>query len=266
MSDSELVVRAMRALRPVRHGILGTSAGRAAFAMLRPGKPRFECPLCGYHGPFSDIYPDKGVRRHAECPQCRSLERHRLHYLAFRELAKQHDFSRMSILHVAPDKSFRALFAQWFAVQHTADLNKPDVDFKVDLVDLPFDDASYDVVFASHVLEHIKDDRKALSEVRRVLRPGGIAVLPVPMVSPHTVEYPEPNRYDDWHWRAPGPDYFDRYREHFSSVQVRHADDFDARHQLYLYEDRSHFPTPQFDRRLPMVGARHPDLVPICLV
>ena len=67
------------------------------------------------------------------------------------------------------------------------------VDFKVDLTDLPFSDSSYDFVFASHVLEHIQNDHDALAEIKRVLRPGGIAVLPVPIIGAPTVEYPEPN-------------------------------------------------------------------------
>jgi predicted SAM-dependent methyltransferase len=266
MSEIDIVVRGMRAIQPVKRMIVQTRVGRAMFHVVRPGKPRFACPLCEYVGPFVDIYPYKGMRRHAQCPKCWSGERHRLHYLCFRQLERELGFAKMTVLHIAPDAFFRAFFGQWFKVQHTADLSMPDVDFNVDLTKLPFDDASYDLVYASHVLEHIKDDRKALSEVRRVLRPGGLAILPVPLVSPQTVEYPEPNCFDDSHWRAPGPDYFDRYSEFFSRIEARTSEDFDQKHQLYLYEDRTQFPTTRLPLRRPMPGTKHVDIVPICYV
>lgn len=170
----------------------------------------------------------------------------------------------MSVLHVAPDPFFKPLLHDRFKVHHTGDLSMKDVDFNIDLTRLPFPNESYDVVYASHVLEHIKDDRQALSEIRRVLRPGGIAILPVALASPQTVESPEPNRVDDDHWRAPGLDYFDRYREFFSSVRTITSTEFDEKHQLYLYEDRTGFPSEKLPLRLPMQGERHVDVVPVC--
>jgi SAM-dependent methyltransferase len=266
MSDAGLQLRALRVLQPYKRRLLRTSVGRSVHRTLWGDKPSFVCPLCNYEGPFADIYPDKGMRKHAQCPQCWSGERHRLQYLCFRQLAEARDFSRMTVLHVAPDPFFRAFFSQWFQKQHTADLNMPGVDFKVDLTALPFEDACYDLVYASHVLEHIRDDHKALAEVRRVLRPGGLAILPVPITSAQTVEYPEPNPFDDYHFRAPGPDYFERYRAFFGSLEVRSSSDFDDRHQLHLYEDRTRFPTPELPLRQPMPGDKHVDFVPICRV
>ena len=91
-------------------------------------------------------------------------------------------------------------------------------DHIVDLQHLPFSDNSYDFVFASHVLEHIPDDRKAISEIRRILRPNGVAMLPVPIYSEKTVEFSEPDPNEFGHVRAPGLDYFDRYQPYFSKV------------------------------------------------
>lgn len=246
--------------------MLGTRFGRDVFRVTRFGKQRFRCPICEYAGPFVDFFPDKGARKHAQCPSCWARERQRLQYLCFLELRQQHDFSAMSLLHVAPDPMFKPVFEKWFKLQHTGDLNMKDVDFKIDLTKLPFEDGSYDVVYASHVLEHIQDDRQALREVRRVLRPGGLAILPVPLVSPETVEYPEPNPVDDYHWRAPGPDYFDRYLEFFDGIRTFASSDFADEFQLYLYEDRTQFPTEQLPLRRPMDGERHVDIVPVCHV
>ncbi len=52
--------------------------------------------------------------------------------------------------------------------------------------------ASYDVAIAHHVLEHIDDDRAAMREIFRILRPGGFAILTVPInaTREHTYENP----------------------------------------------------------------------------
>jgi SAM-dependent methyltransferase len=66
------------------------------------------------------------------------------------------------------------------------------VDRREDLTHLSFPDGSFDLVYASHVLEHILDDQSAIREIRRVLSVGGVAVLPVPIISNSTVEYGKP--------------------------------------------------------------------------
>ena len=145
-----------------------------------PNKEEFDCPVCGYSGPFLDVSRSTGLRRHAECPRCNALERHRLQFLVMDELLKDRDGSKLRMLHFAPEPCFRELFGHRFGRYESADLDMADVDHHVDLLKLPFPDETYDFVFASHVLEHIRDDVKAISEVRRILKPKGIAVLPVP--------------------------------------------------------------------------------------
>ena len=60
-----------------------------------------------------------------------------------------------------------------------ADLFAPDVDIKKDLTDIQFPDCSFDAIICNHVLEHIIDDRKAMSELYLVLKAGGWAILQV---------------------------------------------------------------------------------------
>lgn len=181
-------------------------------------------------------------------------------------LSKILEFTRMRFLHFAPEHFFVSHFRNWFAQYDTADYEDPNVDYKVDLRNLPFGDKTYDFVFASHVLEHIKEDRTALAEIRRILRPGGVAILPLPFVCNETVEYPEPNAHDNGHVRAVGWDYLDRYNEFFDRVECYETADFSERYQLYVYEDRSQWPNDQLPLRPPMFGDKHKDIVPICYV
>ena len=106
------------------------------------------------------------------------------------QLLKEMNGTPLRMLHFAPESYFKGFFSSQFSKYETADLNMKGVDHKVDIQKLPFVDATYDFVFASHVLEHIKDDEKALFEIRRILKPNGIAVLPVPLVAEKTIEYP----------------------------------------------------------------------------
>ena len=253
---SELVRRATNRIRPPT----------PIFKLLNRNKPRFECPICGYCGPFADFDSFAGRRKHAVCPRCGALERHRIQYMVVMDLMKRVRFGEMKMLHIAPEKFFRAIFSRQFSKYETADLFMEGVDHKADIRNLPFPDGAYDFIFASHVLEHISEDRDAISEIRRVLRPGGVAILPVPIVCEKTIEYSEPNPFEGDHVRAPGPDYFDKYREYFRRVDVHRSDSFPENYQLFIYEDRSRWPTPECPLRPPMRGTRHMDFVPVCHV
>lgn len=136
----------------------------------------------------------------------------------------------------------------------------------VDLQALPFADGAYDFVYASHVLEHIPDDTRALAEIRRILSPNGIAILPVPIVADRTIEYPEPNPHESDHVRAPGLDYFERYRKHFAKVECIRSSQIPRRYQPYVYEDRTGWPNGLSPLRPAMTGKRHEDVVPVCYV
>lgn len=236
------------------------------FKAVNRAKPPFECPVCHYHGPFRDFNSFAGLRRHVECPRCGTLERHRVQYLVVTEILDRLDTSKMRMLHVAPEPFFRKFFAGRFGRYETADLCMKGVDYHVDLQHAPFPDATYDFIFASHVLEHIPDDQKAIREIRRVLKPGGLAILPVPVICEKTVEYPAANPKEAWHMRAPGLDYFEKFKPHFSRVETRTSDSLPEKFQPYIFEDRSIWPNAAAPLRPPMPGARHIDVVPICYV
>jgi len=236
------------------------------FLLLNLNKERFNCPVCGYHGPFKDIQPPSGLRKHAKCPKCNAHERHRIQYLVVNSVLKNKNTTALKMLHFAPEPIFKELFSRRFGQYETADLNMRDVDHNVDVQDLPFEDQCYDFVFASHVLEHIPDDEKAISEIRRVLKPEGIAILPVPLVAEKTIEYPGHEPLEAHHVRAPGLDYFERFDRYFSKVDQISSDMLPGRYQLFVYENRSLWPTEECPLRPPMQGEKHVDIVPVCYV
>ena len=239
------------------HGLRRTIA-LVMFQLRNIRKEKFECPICGYRGPFLDKATSVGCRKHAKCPNCMALERHRLQFLVLREVLRGKPTGQWRMLHIAPEPFLKDFFKRQVGQYETADLKKKSVDYHVDLQYLPFRDGTYDFVFASHVLEHIPDDHRAISEIRRVLKPNGLAVLPVPIYSEKTIEYAEPDPKEFYHVRAPGLDYFDRYQPYFSKVDKFDSGSQPEQYQVFVYgEDRA-----------PSVGqeAKLRDVIPVCYV
>ena len=194
-----------------------------AWEIKNARKQPFDCPICGYSGPFED-FGRPHIRWSALCHGCGALERHRLQYLVLEKILSRLETRELQMLHFAPEDFFRPYFRDQFGRYETADLMAPDVDHKVDLQRLPFGDATYDFVLASYVLAHIPDDATAIREIRRILRPGGIAVLPVPIIRRVTEEFDQPD--EATHVRAPGEDYFERYKPHFARVDIYRSEQF----------------------------------------
>ena len=161
-------------------------------------------------------------RENALSPGTLSLERHRQMWLF---LQNETDFftKNYKVLHIAPEQEFLRKFKKMKNLDYTsADLFSPIVDVKADILDLPFEDESFDVIFCNHVLEHIEDDRKAMSELYRVMKKGGWGILQVPMKNSlektyedFTITDPKERQknfgqYDHVRWY--GMDYFDRLK------------------------------------------------------
>ncbi len=161
-------------------------------------------------------------RENALSPGTLSLERHRQMWLY---LQNETDFftKNYKVLHIAPEQEFLRKFKKMKNLDYTsADLFSPIVDVKADILDLPFEDESFDVIFCNHVLEHIIDDKKAMSELYRVMKKGGWGILQVPMKNSlgktyedFTITEPKERQkhfgqYDHVRWY--GMDYFDRLK------------------------------------------------------
>ena len=142
------------------------------------------CPVCGGHFRRFLPYGRLRSRKNALCPGCQSLERHRLIWLY---LKQQTNFFQQSndVLHIAPENCFMDSFRLRHGNRYvTADIESPLADVKMDIHQMPFKDHQFDFVLCNHVLEHVDDDLVAMKEIRRVLKPGGRAILQVPFFKP----------------------------------------------------------------------------------
>ena len=183
---------------------------------------KFECPICGYYGPFMD----KRLRKHAKCPRCGEVERTRLSMLVLKSLYSERKASSENVLHISPENSLRKYFKSKFKSYISADLYRKDVDYQFDIQKIPFPDSHFDLVFASHVLEYPEDDKKAISEIKRVLKLNGIAVLPVPILHQKTLDLEQRNSINRM-MHEPGMDYFERLKEFFPEVEIYDPESFD---------------------------------------
>ena len=138
------------------------------------------------------------------------------------------------MLHIAPEGCFSGRLQDRLRGAYiTGDLQDPSAMVRVDVTEMEFPDASFDVVYCSHVLEHVPDDRKAMREFFRVLKPGGWAVLLVPITVEKTIEDPtleDPAQSlalfgQEDHVRRYGKDYEDRLRDAGFAVAVFAAKD-----------------------------------------
>ena len=149
------------------------------------------CPICGQISSFESF----GGREKVRCPICGSLERHRLIYLLFERKFANLLEEDIKVLHFAPEHFFYRFFDEKdnidyypvdFCPENFVNL---DIKYKIDIRNIDFDKDTFDLIYASHVLEHIPEDIKAMRELYRVLKPNGICIVMVPLINnPKTFE------------------------------------------------------------------------------
>jgi predicted SAM-dependent methyltransferase len=163
-------------------------------------------------------------RNNVLSPSTLSLERHRLLWLYLNnETDFFTSFEKKKVLHFAPEQAFYKLFRNQKNIDYTTtDLFSPLADVKADICNLPFKDNSYDIIFCNHVLEHIPDDTKAMQELYRILKPGGMGIFQIPQDLSREFTFSDDSitnqkeraaifgQYD--HVRIYGRDYFDKLR------------------------------------------------------
>ena len=150
------------------------------------------CPVCDHQ--FRKFLPyGRKPRENALCPNCLALERHRLMWLYLKD--KTDFFSaRLKVLHIAPELCFIDRFNNLENLEYiTGDLESPLAKIKMDIHNIPFAENSFDVAFCNHVMEHVDDDIKAMQEIKRVLKPGGWAIIQSPIDYSLETTYEDPS-------------------------------------------------------------------------
>jgi SAM-dependent methyltransferase len=146
-----------------------------------------QCPICHH---YVHMFAPAGInkRENARCIWCDSLERHRLVWLFFQRKTNLFDNQPKKMLHFAPENAFVRPLSKYLGTGYiTADLYNTAM-VKIDITNIQFPDDSFDVIFCSHVLEHIVDDVKAIRELSRVLLNDGWALIIVPITTKNTYE------------------------------------------------------------------------------
>lgn len=184
------------------------------------------CPCCkGKFSKFLEVGPKKEPMM---CPRCRSNDRDRFFWFY---LEKHPDFFQpdIKLLHISPETIYFNRFRMIPGVDYVAGdkfilqfgNTYPKGTIYIDITAMPeFQDNTFDFIFCSHVLEYIKEDKKSLKELYRVLKPGGKAIISVPINFGHysTIEDdsvidPKEQEHlygDTGHLRYYGEDYFER--------------------------------------------------------
>lgn len=217
---------------------------RPILAFLLKGN-RFTDPIDGKSFRMFLPYGYGNQRNNVLSPSTLSLERHRLLWIYLQnetdffqseldsdssvkqpksiKLRDTETSSALKVLHFAPEQEFYKRFKKQTNINYTTtDLLSPLADIKADICNLPFKDNEYDLILCNHVLEHIPDDTKAMQELYRVLKPGGMGIFQIPQDLSRATTFSDDSivdqkerakifgQYD--HVRVYGRDYFDKLR------------------------------------------------------
>lgn len=211
------------------------------FKIFLYGKDRY-CPICNSY--FKKFAPG-GVQKRidVQCPNCGSLERHRFVWLYFERNFLNQSVENHSLLHFAPEVSLSKLFKKHFTKYFTADFIKDEIDVQLDISILPIKSNSFDIVYCSHVLEHVENDMNALSDLYRILRNDGDLLIVLPIERENT--------YEDYsikdamerekifgqkdHVRIYGEDVVERIRAAGFKVSIIQANKYFSQKDLDLY-------------------------------
>jgi SAM-dependent methyltransferase len=217
-----------RRMGALRAKMLFVRLKTAALSSLGKNRDFHFCPCCDrYCKNWVDWSP---TYREVICPNCESQPRHRALVLYLKACTDFYS-AYLRVLHIGPESFLRRKFSTLPNLKYTtADLRRASVDLKIDVTYMPFSNNSYDVILASHILEHIKDDRAALREILRVLKPGGFAFLQVPLNAANAVTLENPRIQSprerlraygqEDHVRLYGRDYKDRLSEAGFEVRI----------------------------------------------
>jgi len=173
-----------------------------------------KCNICGWEGHrFKAIAGVTYIRYNAICPGCGSAERHRA-LVNYMNKSGILGIRRLICLDIGPIKGFQTYFETRNYDYISVDLDSDLAMVKMDATRLAFVNTTFDLIICSHVLEHVKNDMRAIEDMFRVLKSGGACYILVPFDKNrrNTIEYDKPNPLDPLHVRAYGLDVVDRIK------------------------------------------------------
>ena len=201
------------------------------------------CPVCDRS--FRGFRPagNKRTRRpNAVCPYCGARERDRLTFLFLRSADAPPTGG--PLLHMAPEACIQPRLRELADGDYiTSDLIRADVDERFDLMAIPHADAAFHAVYCSHVLQDVPDDLRAMGELYRILKPGGWAILNVPVTAQVTVDHRDAplrtrsrgDRRPHEHLRTYGRDFAQRMASTGFEVRTITADDLACNEEQVRY-------------------------------
>ena len=141
------------------------------------------------------------------CTNCGASDRERIYALWIDRQIERKCFPKVTrVIHFAPEAALSVKLKSMdvFAYK-TADLLMDHADFKVDMMDMPFDDESFDFFICSHVLEHVENDDQVIRELYRITKSGGCGILMAPIIMGLEKTVEDPSVKDEaGRWRLYG--------------------------------------------------------------
>lgn len=207
---------------------------------------KVECPVCERSfSKFLSYGSEVAHRENVLCPFDLTLERHRLMWLYLRDHSNFFT-DPQKVLHIAPEQCFHKKFQDQKNLDYlTGDLESPIADMHFDLHDIPLEDNRFDIVFCNHVMEHVNDAIRCMSELNRVMKPGGWGIMQVPQDFSRETTYedpsivtPEDREKHYWqkdHVRLFGKDYPDWLCKAGFEVKEFRKEDFYTAEQIERY-------------------------------
>jgi len=142
------------------------------------------------------------------CPKCGSADRERLYALYLNQRLRSSPNNKYHLLDIAPNAALQQRIRSFSTIDYrSCDMFRERVDDVIDIQDMRYESNRFDILICSHVLEHVEDDTRAMSELYRVLRPSGwgIVMVPIMLTIAHTLEDPDiKTEADRWKFYGQG--------------------------------------------------------------
>lgn len=179
------------------------------------------CNICGFTGQFIHLYDALRISWNSACPKCDSRSRHRGLFYIYKEALKEAP-PHARMLHFAPEPIFYPLLKSNTSLDYkSTDYLLSDVDYPhEDIQKLSFKDQSYDLVLCNHVIEHVPDDDAAFSEINRILKNSGKAIITIPGDFRREKTIYFNSLENNGHYRDYGLDVIDKMKKFFNSVKA----------------------------------------------